>query len=252
MPFFSPQHQTAATSPTLPSFTRSRPIAKSWDDLNELQKIKISFLVLRQQQFFIFKHYCCNLPVPEANHKVAETLWNALDENTPCGQKLTAFVPKGGDVTIDTSETNSHYLANFLELYPLWNDNNQAPTTFNNPDTHFGDVEAFLGFQAETSSLCYLVAVVNAIYYSMSLQNGSVQSEASEQYTLNISQYQRNRFSHEEIFRAVFLGEGGPPRTALMDLLQLHNQSMDRSDLIRKLTIEGEHYDFDIGSVYSA
>jgi hypothetical protein len=219
------------------------PIKKSWDDLNEVQRIKISFLLLRKQAYLISEYYCSNLSTPEANIKVADMLWGALHEDKVCGRALMAFVRKGGDVTISTSDEGDYkYFETFLSRFPMWGDSEQSFTIFNGLDKNFGAVESFMRFQADTSTLCYLVAVTNAIFYSMSLQTGTSRIEAIQQYALNISQYQRNRFTHDQIFRTVFLREGGDPKNTIHDLLQPDNPTTLPQDLTRPVSIHEKYY----------
>jgi hypothetical protein len=105
-----------------------------------------------------------------------------------------------------------------------------------------GPVESFMRFQAESSSLCYLVAVTNAIYYNMSLQSKIERYDVIQKYAINISQYQRNRFTHDQIFRTIFLGEGGDPIDLLTDLLQPANPSIHPRNITRSVCIEVEYF----------
>jgi hypothetical protein len=71
----------------------------------------------------------------------------------------------------------------------------------------------------------------------MNLQTGTSQSKAIQQYALNMSQYQRNRFTHDQIFRTIFLGEGGNPTNVIHDLLQSDNPTILPKNLTRPVSI---------------
>jgi hypothetical protein len=76
---------------------RLKPIGKSWDDLYEFSngQAKISFLVLRQQPEILSHEFVKAGHCHHVATRVAQALWNALDESSPQGRRLAAFIRKG-------------------------------------------------------------------------------------------------------------------------------------------------------------
>lgn len=198
--------------------------ANWWDSLNLLQQIKLSFLVLRHQHEYIMrKLQQQQVPEPVFTRRVLKALEDALDEGTQSGKRLTAFVRRGGDRTLEMSglaEKGVHpdLLGGFLKQFQFeeWNDHQHAPTIFNHPEKA---VNAFVRFQEDSSSVCYMVVVANAVFYSMARVSITAHSVNVAEYGLNISRFMRNRFTHEEIFANIFAGDGGHPEQMLRRLL---------------------------------
>jgi hypothetical protein len=220
---------------------RLLPIEKSWDDLHEFNngQAKISFLVLRQQPEYLSREFMKAGYYPDVSKRVAEALWNALDERTPHGQRLAPFFRRGGDLTEDAATASLRgrpdTWEDFLEQHPVWKDHATAPTIFNNPDN---PCEPFLLFQEGHSSLCHFVAIVNALYYSMSRHSAMFQAEAVQRYALNISRFMRNECSANEIFDNIFAGKGGYPDRTLLGLLKPWNRNTSDYKLVDIIRID--------------
>jgi hypothetical protein len=225
--------------------TLLQPLGKHWDDLDDHQQVKMSFLLLRNCQHLLLRSHPAVVKVgcdSEAGKGlVADIIEKALTENETYGKKLTAFVRKGGDRSKGESSPGSAHVRDhyeeFLRRFPQWRDHEKAPSIFNDPDD-FRRVQPLLRFQETDSTLCYLVSVSNAIFYNMGLNTGTEHDVAVQICALNIGRFMRHEFSDEEVFEYIFAAMGGYPDDTFERLLQVHNPGMRRSDLIRTIPID--------------
>jgi hypothetical protein len=223
------------------------PISKYWSDLDDFQKAKMSFLVLRGQPRLLIQEQGKVLQEQgKALRNVARYLWDAvMNTNGLSFKRLEGFVQKGGDkkhLSLATADldgkTISDYFGHFLEQHPEWSDPEaEAHTIFNHPD-EFSRVKPLLLFQEGTSTVCFIASVANALFYSQCLHTGTAHEESVEHYALNFNRFMRNNCSNEELFGIIFMGKGGDPKKTLVNLLASFNKDVSAFDLIKKIDIE--------------
>jgi hypothetical protein len=164
---------------------------------------------------------------------VAQTMWDSLDLNSLHGPKLEALVRKGGDVCVE-EEAKASYYENFLEKFPEWNNHDTHPSILIHPDL-FHNVDPLMRYQEAWSTVCYMIAVGGAIYYSMCLNIGTFKAIAVGQYAVNISRFIRNEFSDQEIVDNIFGGNGGWPSEMLLRCLKPFNPGKRDQDIVRTI-----------------
>jgi hypothetical protein len=211
-------------------------IGKTWIALDEYKQAKIAFLLLRNQPSLLQK----------VGFSVAEGLWKALDVNTPSGQRLEAFVRKGGDCSFATATADiPDFFGSFLVQFPKWNNPENAPTIFN--QQQFRCEKPVFRFQEETSSVCSMVSIMNLINYSMCRQPDTKDTEGVDRNALNVGQFMRNKFSDQEIFDNIYLGVGSHPDRILERLLRQFNVGKSSRDLLTDIIhLGGEVSDFEV------
>jgi len=251
--FFSRQRYSPPPNPQSKTVGDVKAFAISidihFDDLNPTQQIKLSFLVLRHQHDWMRKY---SLPPPSSSEqqKMANVKFlteKALDANNhPYGKKLNAYVVRvgGGDLTIEASAGHDDVFEQFLQQFSVWR-TQATSTTIVNQQTHA--VDAFVRYQdTDSSMVCYIVAAANAAFYSKYWIIRSVnQAHAVKHYALNVSRFMRNRFTEEEIYKNIFVGEGdGSPEKMLRRILKPSNPNPEK-DLVNSILFED-----DPGSVF--
>lgn len=215
-----------------------------WDRLDGTKQTKLSFLILRNQHKLLrnaIQKLHPDLSEDAVNSKVSVELQQALDEGTTYGQKLLAYVRKGGDLQASALETAArnmqpNLLEAFLEKHPEFLDYNSAPTIFNNPTLA---LKPLYRFQSGNSTLCCLVASANIAFYAMCLKckrdpivNGADHGALVEDYALNINRFMRDRFTDEEVFANIFQNAGGHASTMVLRLLKPFNPGFPDWEII--------------------
>ena len=74
------------------------PIKKTWGELSELQKVKLSFLHMKNF-VKVARATLGNMNDNDADKIIAQAAWDSLNEEHYFGRRLSAFIQKGGDVT---------------------------------------------------------------------------------------------------------------------------------------------------------
>ena len=199
------------------------PINVTWDQLSSLKQAKISFLVMRKQHIFLFQQS----QSASSALDTAQALYDSLDENSFYGKRLHAFVRNVDVLVRDDGEfaMNSPYEV-FLSNHTEWLNPETAPTIFNNPDGFKRVTKPLLWLQEETSTVCSLVSIGNAIFYSQCMHNGTGPDDtalAVGQNALNVSRFMRDEFTDEEVFANIFLHQGGYPCSMVERLLKPQN-----------------------------
>jgi hypothetical protein len=143
------------------------PVKKSWDQLTLHEQAKISYLLMRNQDTFL-KRVC----TPDV---AAQMVLASLDETNFHGKGLNAFVRKGGDIVVndDGEYAIPSPYESFVNGHDEWLDAEAAPTLFNHPEQFSRVAKPLLWLQEDTSTVCYLVSIAIAIYYSQCMHNGT-------------------------------------------------------------------------------
>ena len=191
---------------------------REWNTLNEIEKVKAAFLLIKKQHELIQKDPNCN---------IQNLIEAVMDPESAFGKRLEAFVRKGGDETVSSDSVGASAYADFLQRHPEWGTEKSETKV-----TIFDEgVKPFLRYQQEDSTICYAVVVANAIYYLGELQRkkkstGSmddVPGKEPKYKHINVSRYMRNRFAPEEIFSNIFRGDGGHLKPHVKRLLKEQN-----------------------------
>ena len=191
-----------------------------WNTLNEIEKVKAAFLLIKKQHELIRKDPNCN---------IQNLIEAVMDPESAFGKRLDAFVRKGGDEE-DCGDSGHSKFADFLERHPEWG-SEKTETKVTIFDV---GVKPFLRYQQEDSTICNAVVVANAIYYLGELQElqrrkkstsvlYDVEGEEPNYKHVNVCRYMRNRFSPEEIFSNIFRGDCGHLEPHVKRLLQDQN-----------------------------
>lgn len=70
------------------------------------------------------------------------------------------------------------------------------------------------------------------------LQTGTCQDEAIGHYAaLNVGRFMRNNFSNKEMFRNIFLNQGGYPHVALLRLLEPQNTGRTFVNIVKQISL---------------
>jgi len=208
-------------------------ISKQWTDLNEIEKAKLAFLFLRRQDSRIYNQVSIESRGSTGDaitKKTAEHLWNVCKTDSDARfVKLNAYIRKGGDHS--WGENNDFSSSALLENFSDFNsseDQAKAVTLFQIPGKEGHLIEPLVRFQEDSSTICYIVSVVTAIYYSQCLQQDLTQGDGIKRYALNVNRFMRNYFTEDEIFVNIFCNQGGWPKNILQRLLQPFNVGNER------------------------
>ena len=149
-----------------------------WNSLEREQQVKVAFLISR------------NVPTFADDDQIREV----LNPNTQTGKKLYVFVRKGGDIVMRSNSVDAddameifHKMINFKWTVP-----GTTPTLLNGEE---GFIKPLHRYQDPTSTVCYLVDVANAIFYSKVAQSPTHENAAINLYAFNIGRFMRNNFS---------------------------------------------------------
>jgi hypothetical protein len=197
---------------------------KRWEELNEEQQVKLLYLVSRKQYTMLRR-----VPDPVA------ALTDALDTETPSGQRLHALIRKGNDLFLPmsvneaTELAGSAYDAFLRQGNECWRDDrDNFPTIFNDPNRP--NMKPLLWTRTEPSTVCNLVISTLALFYRNRRKNNETSNDdmaaAAEQSALNISRLLRDMFTNEEIFDYVFNGKARSPYFMMKRIFK--TQSIER------------------------
>lgn len=89
----------------------------SWQNLDRDQQIKMAFLYSRRQEKWIKKHLHKVKMTAKARELMADMLLKALDPTTREGQRLEAFVRKGGDLVLEPAANDEDHYEQFLDKF---------------------------------------------------------------------------------------------------------------------------------------
>jgi hypothetical protein len=133
-------------------------------------------------------------------------------------------VRKKDDSSIKAFQHRSPY-----EVLNSWNDPITCPTLFNIKYNGGQDyVKPLLRYQENQSSVCYLVAGVNAIYYNQVVQHPTYQQYmGANVYVVNVSRYMRYEFTNEETFKYIYNNAGGYTLDSVAKMLARCNNSQE-------------------------
>lgn len=192
-----------------------------WHGLDSKQKAMFSFLYMKNQMELVAEHAQLG----------PNDILDAIDPTHLYGQRVWALIRKGGDITPGLGEEVRDHLEAFLSSpgMDVWRHYDKAPTLFNNAAT--GCNVAMVRFQHDNSTVCYLVAVSNLVFYNIRNHSLCSHEEAVTLYCLNIDRYMRNEMSDKEIFGHIFLNSGGSPVHQLVKMISPFNR--DGSEFTR-------------------
>ncbi|CAB9526686.1 expressed unknown protein [Seminavis robusta] len=194
----------------------------------------VAFLVLKGHVELLEQKHS-NFSEQEQKLMVAQSIAAVLQPKSIGWFLLLPFVEKGGDTT--TNEPKQ-YLHDFQSAHPGWENWDDAPTLFKQPDL-FKRVELFVGFQSLMSNVCYIASAASMILYYMQLTTVTKGDEAIQRYGLNIGRFMRNNLTEERIFEMVFKGQGGYPGADILDRLLVLCHTAPNMGKIDTLTITG-------------
>jgi len=194
------------------------------------QEAKMVFLLMHNQDYFLVDHLKLKSPHLANTTGIVETMATTLmractDESSPHYSKLDAYVRKGGDVSC--GENGEFDVSGTFPAFDLPDDPNVV-SLFHNSSMD-GAIEPVLRLQEASSTICYIVAVVNMIYYSQCIQEGVAESE---QNFINVNRFMRNNFTDDEIFRNIFVHHGGWPHDIIPRILGQANPEMKEANTI--------------------
>ena len=108
---------------------------------DKTQFIKLAFLIARNQDILLHQHFA-NDP-----HSITRLVGELFDETTPRAGRLDAYIRKGGDRVIKSTDECSAKvcdpLQEMLRAFPEFAEDQSGPTIFNHPE-EFHRVENML------------------------------------------------------------------------------------------------------------
>ena len=191
-----------------------------WEQLNGTQQVGVAFLIFKNQHDF--------LQVENSQPEVAKQIMNKVAglHSPDSYSALSAFLrPGGDDAKSDPEGPNPRrdYWGEFLETHPEWvkDTDDFTFTIFTHNGMSENRVEKpFVRFQDTSSTMvCYIVSAAQVLLYYMMLKTGSDLAEGIETWGINVGRFMRNNLSDEQIFRTIFLADGGYPQNILNTLL---------------------------------
>ena len=192
-------------------------IGKTWNDLDVAAQIKLTFIIVNHLDDHVRDYHTQQVP-----KLVAQSIVDAVSNNkSSVFDRLEAFVRKGGDEAVDNAGAMKA-LEYFLKDKG-WGDPDKATTIFTHPD-EFRQVSPLIRFQTETSTVCYMVASANLVYYSKCKQETQAVHSG---HILNVNRFMRNEFQAHQMFKNIFLGHGGSCEEFLRFGLQPSNAGKD-------------------------
>ena len=199
-------------------------------NLDAYQQAKMAFLLMHNQDYILVDHLKLQSP-HSANttgfvRTMATTLMQACtDDSSPHYWKLDAYVQKGGDVSC--GENGEFDVSGTFPAFDHPDDPNVV-SLFHNSSMDC-TIEPVLRLQEASSTICYIVSVVNMIYYSQCIQEGVAESK---QNFINVNRFMRNNFTNDEIFRNIFSHHGGWPHDIIPRILGQANPGMKEANTI--------------------
>ena len=174
-------------------------INKTWDDLDDAAQIKLVFIIVNRIDDHVLTYHT---QPAQIQAQVSQSLFEAIsNEKSVIYDRLEAFVQKGGDAAVD--DTSAIEILEDFWKDKEWGDLDKATTIF----THSKDFQQpppLIRYQTvSSSSVCYLLATWNLIYYSKYHRD---QKAARSEHILNVNRFMRNEFHTQQMFDNIFLG----------------------------------------------